>query len=149
MLQNSIISIPTKIDDHVIYGMKSVDDVVLNCTSVTGAASGELETFGITGAALQNTILDGAVAWGVASGEAVPFVTFPPTEVGVIINVGPGTFNGAVGATDGAKVVEFTGAIVAGATVDGSTGGLVGTSDPTMALQLGESKLAQMGVKEA
>jgi hypothetical protein len=122
--------------------MKCDDDVALNCTSFTGDSTGEFVAVGFNGAAVGNTILDGALA----GADAVPFVIFPTTGAG--INVGPETFNGTVGAVDGAKVVAFTGAVVVGGNVE-TTGGLVGTLEPTIALQLGESKLAQMGVKDA
>jgi hypothetical protein len=118
----------------------------LNCASVSGDVTGELEdAFIVTGAALQNTILDGAVS----GGSAVLLVTFPVSNVGDSINVGPETFNWTVGVADGTNDDEFTGAIIDGGNVAGTTGGLVGTLDPMIALQLGASKLAQMGVNDA
>ena len=142
MLKISISSTPTAIEDQDRCWMKHDADVVLNCTSVSGDVTGALDTFCTTGAAVQKVILDG----GFVGGDAVPFVKFPTTNDGVGITVGPGTFNATVGAADGVKVVELTGKVVVGVNV---VGGLVGTVSPTIALQLGESKLAQMGVKDA
>ena len=117
--------------------MRNDDDVAFNGTSVIGDETGELDA----GATLQNTMLEG--------GGAVLFVIFPTTKDGVGSKDGPETFNGTVGVADGAKVVEFVGTVVDGGDVVVTTGGLVGTLEPTIALQFGESKLAQIGVNDA
>lgn len=115
-----------------------------------GDTAGDSVAFGTTGAALQNTILDG----GFDGDDAVPFVTFPTTKAGVGINDGTETFNGEDGAAVGMKEVEFPGVAVVGVAVVGGEvgvgiGAVVGTTAPTIALQVGESKVAQMGVNDA
>lgn len=144
-MHNSIISTPSKTYDHVENWINSDDDVVLNCTSSMGDTAGDSVAFGTTGAALQNTILDG----GFDGDDAVPFVTFPTTKAGVGINDGTETFNGEDGAAVGMKEVEFPGVAVVGGEVGVGIGAVVGTTAPTIALQVGESKVAQMGVNDA
>ena len=144
-LKSSIINKPKKIEDHVKCCMNRDDEVALNFSSVPGSATGDFDMFDTAGAELQNTIFDG----GFAGGDTVPFVMLPTSNVGVGIKVGPETFNETVGVADGTNVVELIGTAVDGDKVVGATGGLVGTLEPTIALQLGESKLAQMGVNDA
>jgi hypothetical protein len=154
MLKTSIINTPNKANDHVECWMNIDDDdddddddvvVVLNCTSSLGDAAGGSVVFGTAGVAVECTIWDG----GLDGDDTVPFVTFPTTNAGVGINDGAETFNGIDGAAVGIKDVELLGVTMVGGAVDDAMGALVGTMAPTMALQLGESKLAQMGVKDA
>ena len=126
--------------------MNMDEDVVLNWFSCLGDSTGKSVTFGTAGAAVQNTMFDGALD----GDDAVPLVTFPTTNAGVGINDGTETFKGKDGAVVGIKVVELPGVVVVGGDDVGvGIGAIVGTMSPTIALQFGESKVAQIGVNVA